>query len=509
MRNDPIAARRDFRAPKPPCAGLANRAGRTPCAFFVALALMLVPIAGSCVLIDLSDLGVALYPRDDASVIAGTDPAWIEFSVPVRHEDAECAASLKSFSGSVAYDVSWEGNRMTLTPTEGWKAGTPYTLACKGVVTASDGRTFSVSESVAFFAIARSAPPELIAREPADDAVVSRFDAVTLTFSKPLCAEGIERHIALSPSAAFTATVSASGMVLTIAPKPSWEGLTRYQWTVKNDLPDTEGIALKEELRGYFRVQDDTDPPDRPQAFAVDPRDASVTFPLSAMAKKSGILFRFAEAIDPESFARQLSVTPDISLTARAIDGSTFLAYPAASEWASGTPYRVTLKKGLADVNGNLTTDDFLWEFSPSFAALALISITNSPAGPNAVFEGNELTPTEPLPIGVNAGLYLHDFIIRLSEPLSALETERLIEATSLEAVFPLSVRSPSIACARREPDGSVFLRYHDLTLPDASAAGERVIYRLSIEGGPSGFCLDSGSRLADDISLHLEAVAP
>ena len=313
----------------------------------------------------------------------------------------------------------------------------------------------------------------------------------------------------MSPSAAFTVTVSATGTVLTIGPKSSWEGLTRYQWTVRKELVDAEGIPLKDECRGYFRVQDDTAPPERPEAFAVDPQDASVTFPLSAMTKKSGILFRFTEAIDPESFARGLSISPDISLAVRAIDGSTFIAYPAATEWASGTLYRVTLKKGLADVSGNLTAADLLWDFTPSFAALTLISITNSPAGPNAVFEGDELAATEPLPIAVNEGVYLHDFIIRLSEPLTAMETERLIEATTLDAVFPLSVQSPSLVSARRNPDGSVFLRYYDLTLPDGATPGERVIYKLSIDGGPSGLYLDNGSRLAGDVCLYLESVSP
>ena len=292
-------------------------ASRLPRARLAALALALIPLAVSCKLMDLSDLGVTLHPRENASVIADTEPVWIEFSEPVRREDAESAASLKSFSGSVAYEVLWEGNRMTLTPTEGWKAGTAYTLACMGSVKSLDGRSFSLSESVAFYAIARAAPPELIARDPADDAIVSRDKKVTLTFSKPLNAGDVERYVALSPSAAFTATVSASGTVLTIAPKPSWEGLTRYQWTVRKELSDTEGIPLKEECRGYFRVQDDAAPPVRPEAFAVDPQDASIRLPLSAIAKKSGILFRFAEAIDPASFA------PDPSTGARSSAAST------------------------------------------------------------------------------------------------------------------------------------------------------------------------------------------
>jgi hypothetical protein len=458
---------------------------------------------------DLSDLGVTLYPRENASVIAGTEPVWIEFSEPVRRESAESAVSLKSFSGSVSYDVSWDGNRMTLTPTEGWKAGASYTLSCRGAVKSSDGRSFPITESVVFYAIIRSAPPELIAREPADDAIVSRTAKVILTFSKSLNCSDIERYVAISPSAAIIAAVSDSGTVLTIAPKSSWEGLSRYQWTIRKELSDAEGIPLKEECRGYFRVQDDIAPPERPEVMAVNSHDASITFPISALAKKSGILFRFAEAINVESFTRALSITPEIPLTVRETDSSTFLAYPATSEWASGTAYRMLLHKGLADVSGNLTTEDFTWDFTPSFPAITLLSITNSPEGPNAVFEGDELVASEPLPIGVNAGPYLHDFILRFSEPLSATETERLIEATSLDAVFPLSVRSPSLVSAHSTSEGSVFLRYYDLTLPDAAVPGERVIYRLSIDGGPSGFSLDSGSRLAGDITLNLESVAP
>lgn len=485
------------------------RSYRAAIMYGAAIALIIIPLALSCKLMDLSGLDVTLYPRERSSVIAGNEPVWIEFSEPVKREDAEGAASLESFSGSVAYDVSWEGNRMTLTPTEGWKAGASYALACKGAVKTADGRSFSVSASVAFYAIARSAPPELIAQDPANDAIVSPGAKVTLTFSKPLNPESVSRYVTTSPSASFTATLSPSGTVLTIAPEPAWEGLTRYQWTIKTELTDSSGIPIREECRGYFRVQEDTAPPERPEAFAVDPESAAVTLPLSAMKKKSGILFRFAEAIDSVSFAHQLAVSPDVPLTVRAIDGATFVAYPADSAWDSGTAYRVTVKKGLADAAGNLTTADFLWDFTPSFAALELISITNSPAGPNAVFEGLELESPDPLPIGVNAGPYLHDFIIRFSEPLSATEAERLIAATSLDAVFPLSVGSPSLVSSHLNPDGSVFLRYYDLTLPAVANSGERVIYKLTVEGGSTGFSLDSGSRMESDIALYLESVAP
>ncbi len=477
---------------------------RRASAFIIVATVFLVT---ACDAIELSKISVTLWPLDDGAVIASADPVWIEFSDDVRQEDAEAATSLKMFSGSVEYDVAWDGRRMTLTPTAGWRAGASYTLKCEGTVASTDGRSFDVGESVTFFAITADAPPVLLDQAPANDAIVSRKTTLSLTFSKPLDPLLIERYVTTSPSCILSVTLSEDGTILTIAPSGEWEGLTRYQWTVLKDLKGKDGVPIKEEYRGSFRVQEDATKPAMPVLTAVDPDDLSLELPLASIQKGSGILFRFTEAMNLESFKKELTITPDLSLTIREINDHSFVACRSDDAWDSGTEYTVTLGKGLSDANGNLTAEDFVWTFTPPYAPLTVVSIMNSPAGTDEVFEGAELLSTEPLPISVQSGIMDHTFVIEFSEPVSPAEAARLLEALTIKRVFPLSAANPDIVAVLPLGDNKVSVHVSGLTLPDDTANGERVLYKMTVKGGKTGFTLDEGNSLEKDFTLYMESL--
>jgi hypothetical protein len=295
---------------------------------------------------------------------------------------------------------------------------------------------------------------------------------------------------------------------VTISPSDEWEGLTRYQWNVLKDLKGKDGIPIKEEYRGSFRVQEDATPPEKPVLSAVDPEELSLELPLASIQKNSGILFRFSEAIDPESFKKILTVTPDAPVTIRSINYHTFVAYRSIDDWVSGTEYTVTIGKGLSDANGNLTAEDFVWTFTPPFAPLTVFSIANIPAGPNAVFDGPELVSTDPLPIGVQTGIEDHTFVIEFSEPVTPAETARLSDVLSIKPVFPLSAAAPDIVALIPLGGNKVSVHVSGLTLPGDTANGERVLYKLTIKGGKTGFTLDEGNSLEKDFALYLESLS-
>jgi hypothetical protein len=472
------------------------------------LPLIATLIAG-CDAVNLDPLDVTTYPAGSDAVIGADDAVWVEFSESVRRGDAEEATRITREGDAVSCDASWKGNRLTLDPVEGWEAGTRYTLSCEGTVETADGRSFTIRETARFYAVSASARAVLLSRDPVDDAIVSRDAAIVLTFSKPLDGNDLARLVTVSPDCEIERALSVAGTVLTLRPVDSWEGLTRYRWTVSSDLLDGEGLPIHDRYSGSFRVQDDTAAPERPSAIGADPEDISFTVPLDRLERDSGILFAFAEPIGIEDLRKKLSVEPSISLTVRALDERRFLFYPTDGEWKSGMEYAVTIGKGFQDRSGNLTTEDFEWKVRTASNPLAVVSIGNAPATPDAVFEGAELASTDPLKIAVNDGLLQHRFVIAFSSPLSATEAARLVDSVSLEPVFPLSLSSPSLKSVARNDDGTVTLTWYDLELPDDPANGERSIYRLAIAGGQTGFALDDGSALESDFSLCLETVTP
>ncbi len=472
-----------------------------------AIVVSLSFFAASCDAIDLSRLSVTLWPSSNGAIIAAGDSVRIAFSEDILHGDAETATSLKSFSSSVEYDVSWDGRSMIITPLEGWRAGASYTLRCDGAVSAADGRTFDVAEAVTFYAVTSAAPAILAGQNPANDTIVPTAASLILSFSKPLNPLLIERYVTTSPSCELSVVLSSDGMSLTVAPRTKWEGLTRYQWTILDDLTDVDGVPIKEEYRGSFRVQEDITPLEKPSIAAVDPDNLSIEVPLTAVQKRSGLLLRFTEDVDSDSLSDCLTIEPDVSMTIRSIDARTFVAYQEDADWVSGTEYTVKIGKGLADANGNLTLSDFDWKFTAPYEPLRVVSITNSPSGPNEIFDGSELESTDPLVIGVHDTTYAHDFIIKFSENVSATERARLVEALSIERVFPFSVSDPNIFSLLGSGDTTVTVRVTNFSVPTDGANGERVIYKLTIKGGDTGFKLDDGNAMNKDLVLYLETV--
>ena len=474
-----------------------------------AVSLAVALLLSGCNVVDLDSLELTTNPSGDGAVLGADDVVWIEFSESVKRVDAEEVARITRDGNAVSCDARWEGNRLILDPVGGWEAGMRHTLSCEGSVETMDGRSFTVRETARFYAVSSSAQAVLLSCDPADDAIVSRDAAITLTFSKPIDGNELARLVTVSPDCAIVRALSASGTLLTLRPVDAWEGLMRYRWTVSADLRDREGLPVHDRYSGSFRVQDDTAPPARPAAIGADPENITFTFPLDRLECDSGILFVFTEPMAIDEVRKKLSVDPAIGLTVRAIDEKRFLAYPTDGAWVSGTEYAITFGKGLSDRSGNLTTEDFEWRAKTSSGPLTVVSIGNSPAAPDARFEGAELASTDPLKIGVNGGIFQHRFVVALSSALSAAEAARLVDSISLEPVFPLSLASPSLKAAARNDDGSVTLTYYDLELPDDPANGERSIYRLTIAGGQAGFALDDGSALDSDFSIYLETVTP
>jgi len=457
--------------------------------------------------IDLTELDVNTYPNINGTVISPETPVWIEFSEDVEHAKTEKNVAVKNFSGSVGCDTTWIGNRLILTPLEGWTPGVIYTLSCSGTIETTDNLTFTVGESVSFYASSTAMPPSLVSWTPVNDGIIERNGTVTLDFSKAIASGFLEQFITVSPDHDITLTLSGDGRSVVIAPVGEWAGLTRYQWNVSSELLDTEGIKVRKDYSGYFRTQTDTIAPENPTVWAVDALDPSVKRPLEETGLNMGLLFEFNEPIDFEVFKKRLKTEPSLTMAYRIVNDASIIAYPPEASWVPGQEYKISLLKGISDTAGNETTEDYVFTLTAAIPVLSVVSITNSPETPQENFLPADFESVDPLKFGVNNGDLQHFFDIKFSAPISQTEAERLVAAINLEGVFPNYVTSPTLLLATVMAGDTLHLQYADFTLPEASKPYERVYYKLTINGGKQGFTLDNGSQLADDFILKLEAI--
>ena len=478
-----------------------------------ALLLYAIPFFVLCScknIVDLSDLDISTYPARNAAIIPATESIWIEFDQDVRHVDAENCISVKTFSGSVSFDKTWMRNRLILTPMEAWHPGVAYVLSCSGLITTNDGLSFSVHKSVSFFATSSSLPPVLLSRIPANDGIVSRNAAIKLLFSKALSAEHLDQFVHTSPEHDIAVTLADNGKSILITPVTEWDGLTRYQWTVSEDLRDTEGITVLAAYSGYFRSQLDTEPLGAPKVASVDLMDTSTRLSLDQIKNGMGLLFEFDKAIDWVTFKKQFTIDPPLAMSYRILSDSAILAYPEDSKWKSGQKYAVTVKKDVTDTAGNKAVQDFTYAFTSCIPLLGIESISNTPGSngtPMETFGSADLVSGSILKIGVNAGVLEHYFSIKFSRPMSGKEAERLTAAISLEKTFPPDGGNPALEYIGLviDPGDTIILKYSNFSLPTETNEYEHVYYKFRIKGGPQGFVLDDGRMLGEDLTVYLE----
>lgn len=457
----------------------------------------------------MSELSVTLNPSINGAILTSTDSTWIEFNMPVLHEDTEKIISLKTFNGSILYETEWTGNRLSLTPTEGWSPGVLYSFSCDGIIKTINGLSFTVNESVSFYVVSSAPPPVLLSYSPGEDSICDRDMTISLVFNKPIRANNLSDYITITPSHQIDISLSNDMETVVVSPIGEWEGLERYTWSVSDELLDTEGIKAIKRYSGSFRTLADVVPPGNPSVFAVDLQNVELRQSIELLDNDMGLLFAFDEDIDTENFRKQFSIEPDINPVFRVLNDTSIIVYPENNTWIPGKEYSVSIKKGFMDISGNKTNEDYAFTVTSRIPALQIISIANLPDLPDASFEGNELLSKTPLKIGLNALELNHTFTIRLSRQITREEAERFADCVSIEGLFPGYVSNATLTFVQitGNSDDRIRMTYKFPKL-DSLIPSERIYYKLTIKGGSGGFVTDDGSYFLDDFILFLERVA-
>lgn len=460
----------------------------------------------ACGIADVSTLDLSMNPSIDLTVLGEGEEVWVDFGRDVDRPRAERCVAVRDGSGSISFDVSWSGSRMTVLPAEAWSPGIRYELVCDGTVYAEDGRSFPVRKSVRFFQQSSSPGPDLVSWSPPDDAIVGNAEPIALRFSGKVDGAMLERHISVSPSRDLLFGIVDDGCTIIVSPVDGWVGMTRYRWSVADTLTDVEGKSLGSSGTGTFRTYTDNKPAGQPAVFAVETSDAATRYPIASMARGMGILLSFPEPIDTGTLRRRFTIEPVVDVAFRDINSSEVMVFPDGDDWMPGGEYSATIMEGVEDRAGNATTESFSFGFPVAIPVIEVVSIANVPPLAHEPFIGEDLSSGDPLSIGIDISMKSHTFTIVLSESFTPVEAERLVKSISVHSFFPDDAGNPMLSSILPvyEKQNSITLDFTGFLNPGSNPE-ERYLYKLSIAGGEQGFSLDNGARLSEDFELLLE----
>ena len=323
-------------------------------------------ISFGSVFVALAALGLVLYnatlvDRRPPSVTgvslsapAGSDPGIaqtvtaidIQFSEPVNTGSVESRFRIDPFWPGT---FSWQGTMAIFTPSAKLVQGQQFTVSiAPGFEDVAGNVATSGLDGWVFTTVG---PPSVAKAEPADGADKIPVDTgLTITFDRLMDPEGVVNAIKIQPAAAFHPTWS--GVTLTLGFDQQLLFGTTYTVTVDTAAADSAGNHLERPYTVRFTT------------VAATLRVLS-TVPVNGVAGVSTlgpIAVTFDGAIDPESVANALQITPavaggvevvsvpsDVTPTngqspSPSTNAGTMLVFQPSSSLASHTTYTVTLR---------------------------------------------------------------------------------------------------------------------------------------------------------------------
>lgn len=462
-------------------------------------------------LVDLTPLSIETYPSQRDAIIGIEEPLWIRFSLSMDPEHTEALFTVKDEENApILLDTEWkEGNTLLiLIPREPWKRGTRYRLIGEGIAASERGTRHPIHLNIPFFAGSSDLPLTLLAVSPPEDSSIHLTTPLEFHFSRSLDPASFEPHFSLSPSIEYEVSFSEENTVVTITPSTSWEGLTRHTWRIGKGVTDTGGISISHEYEGSFRTLEDTTPPSVEGLYTTskeDP-DPSSTQPLTMLDNEQGILIRFSEAIRWEKLEQLIALEPSLDIDLTPLTSSTVLLSPQ-QRWTPEGTYTLTISGDITDISGNTMGEEFQHTFTiEGIPAQRLESVLFQPGGERYTPEHWETEAFLPALVGIDNTLIV---IFTFSQSFTQEEAQRLIDAVSLEPIFPYYLSNPECVQVTPLPDSKqVTFEFHEVEAVNPSNPGTpeylEYLYLLKIKGGPRYFINEKGSYLLEDITIRL-----
>ena len=460
----------------------------------------------ACGLVDLRPVVVATHPSEPYQVLSSRDEAlYVSFPSPPSRPDAEDALAVRSPTGELDGDLSWDGYRLSWRPVEPLDPGLRYRLVVAGAVRMDDGRIAEPELDIPFFALRSGSLPRLVSTSPANGASVGVVEAgavaLELRFSEAMDELSVESAFSLSPDLDYRCRWDDGGTLASIRLLERPSPCVCYAWSVGTDARAEDGAPLAREETGRFVTDLDAEAPSViaavPAAFVAG-RWVELSADLSETAAGDSIAVRFSEPMDAESVTDAVSTVPSRSGLVVAASSELFV-YTPSEPWTPEEYVRVVVRTAARDASGLSLPRERSFGFTTRTPYLELTSVSTatgesspSPGGPQALAVTVGAAPEGELTL-----------ILGFSDAFGAVAMESASRLVSLSAFFPSSLDPPSLKSVWWPSADTLSMTWEGLEASDADSVR---YYALAIRGGDDGLESSGGLILEDDVRQTLEA---
>lgn len=382
--------------------------------------------------------------------------AWVEFSDTVPHGTAEKGILLKENGSTMEVRYAWTGRRVDLTPVCGFTLGNRYDLTVASTVENIDGADLGTEFVLTFYTRPDDVRPTVQVVSPTYGTVAAdRYQPVVLRFSRAVDRASFFANVSISPSFKAAYTWAAADTLCTVTPLEKLRSPAVYTVKVGSSLADVFGNTLGADLTSWFSegavaagpsvssvVRTASGTPDT--AYVLTPVTASGTVAADTGFERTwGLEIRFDRPVERSGLDSFITVEPSWGFTVpytQALMQNIDLV--PASPLAYGTTYTLTVRKGVADVSGNVSTADHIYRFKvdgpgsgpPRLLSLAFHTNIGSPA--TDVILGDHTTDYTALDAGAFGNVPTATFLVltfQLAQGAS-VDTASLMEHFSVTA---------------------------------------------------------------------------
>jgi hypothetical protein len=440
----------------------------------------------------------------------------------MKEIESQEVLSVSSPGQQVEGDLRWEGNALSFTPLEGWKAGRRYLLALSGQVYAADGRVLRLAEYIPFYAMSRAALPRVLSFSPPDGASVGVSPetglSLTLNFSEPMDRRSTEKGFSLEGVTDPEFRWEDDDRLLRVLPSRRLSPWSVYRWTLEDAL-SREGAPLAKSLSARLVTGADrliprvtevfpmipSGPPDAGEEAgnaAIVPWSGTGAGLEQGLGSGQGIGVCFNKPMDRESLSRAVRIEPSLPGRTEVLTES-LLVFVPDRDGEGETVYTLVVSADTRDRSGLTLGEDHTVFFTPDIPFLEITGISLN--GISLPLGGEDpLQCRIPLEDSYKE---LLEISLHFSLPFSREAAVEAALGISLEPWFPGILGPVSLKSAVWSLSEDAFeMEWEGLT-PGENR--EPHYYRLSIPGGKNGVTNGRGSTMKESRIIYIEAAKP
>jgi len=458
-----------------------------------------------CGLVDLRPVLVETVPTAAFDVLASRDDSLsITFSAEPERLEAERAFIVRSTTGAVEGDFSWNGSGFTWKPVLPWNPGVRYRLILKGSIRTLDGREVRPELDLPFFVLRSTEQPCVVSFLPVQGtSIAAPADPVTvlsLEFSEAMDTRATEAAFNFKPATGCDFSWNAGLTSVAITPRDRLSACVMYRWSLGTGARASDGTPLGRTAGGTFITDLDDMPPRVERVYPVlrsgDTWVEAAT-DVSGLDAGHSLAVLFSEPVDPVSATAGIHLEPGQAGRADAI-APRLVVYTPERDWLPGQALTVVVSAEVQDTAGLRTGEEYRLRFTPLVPHLSILSVSSGIDETITDFGSSSILTTALVTVPDGRCT----LTLRFSAPFDAASKTATVERITLSAFFPAWLPPPALRDLCWLSDDTLVCTWEGLRVDEADHPN---FYRLLVPGGQGGILSDKGLWLKEDCVLYLE----